>query len=189
MGWKPGQLFTITTENYRLSPLMPDDVTDDMIAWLHDTEVMEFFILPKMNRESFCKFLKNYNNPSQYWLVITDRETDKAIGFLPLYCNYMRAQIKSGICIGDKNYWGTGCVQEIRSNLINFIFTEMRMHKVCGDVDIRNIPSIFNYKSQGFKSEGILRKEIKGHDGKWHDHYRFSLLREEWLDLQKEKNT
>jgi RimJ/RimL family protein N-acetyltransferase len=180
--------FKIKSENFELSPLRPDQITDRMLAWFEDPEVSEFFVMPKnMTHEQFVQFLKTYDNKTRFFLVINDRHSGDAIGFFPMYVTYVHGQVKTGICIGEKEYWGRGVVQEIRTAMLDFIFLKMRMHKVFGEVDIRNFPSIFNYKALGFSSEGILRKEQLGQDGKWHDHYRFAILREEWLALKAAK--
>lgn len=188
MPWQPDRPFRVRSENFELSPLTPERITDRMLSWFEDPDVSKFFIMPKnMTRERFTMFLKNYDNKSRFYLVINDRHSGAAIGFFPMYITFVHSQVKTGICIGEKEYWGRGVVQEIRAIMLDFIFTQMRMHKVFGETDIRNFPSIFNYKALGFTSEGILRKEQLGQDGKWHDHYRFAILREEWLALRAAK--
>ena len=189
MKWRRGLLFKIKTENYLLYPLTPENLSDDMMGWFRDPEVMKYFVMPMdTDREQLCQILRTFNNDHRYWLGIDDRKSGQKVGFFLIYCNYLHKQVRTGICIGDKQYWGKRCVQEVRASVLKFVFTQMKMHKVFGDVDVRNFPSIFNYKSQGFRCEGILRKERLGQDGVWHDHFRFAILHDEWLQQRTESS-
>ncbi len=188
MQWQPGRSFKVRSKNFVISRLTPELITDRMLAWFDDPDVTEFFIMPKfLNRERFIQLLNSYDNINSFFLVIHDRQSGAAVGFFTMYVHFAHGLVRTGICIGDKEYWGRGVVHEVRGIMLDFIFTQMRMNKVYSEVDARNFPSIFNYKSMGFRNEGFLRKEQKGQDGKWHDYYRFALLREEWLALKAAK--
>jgi RimJ/RimL family protein N-acetyltransferase len=84
-----------------------------------------------------------------------------------------------GILIGDKNYWGQGYGTDAMKVLIKFIFNQMNIHKIKLHVYSFNTRAIKCYEKCGFKTEGILRKEIF-RDGEYYDEHIMSILREEF---------
>lgn len=84
-----------------------------------------------------------------------------------------------GIFIGDKRYWGKGYGTDAMKVLVSFIFDQMNIHKIKLSVFSFNQRAIRSYEKCGFKTEGILRKEIFK-DGKYHDDIVMGILREEY---------
>jgi RimJ/RimL family protein N-acetyltransferase len=85
-----------------------------------------------------------------------------------------------GIFIGSKDYRGKGYGADAMSVLINFIFMQMNINKICLIVYSYNEPAIKCYKRCGFQVEGVLRQEIYK-DGKYYDKIYMGLLREDYL--------
>ena len=69
---------------------------------------------------------------------------------------------------------------ECRGPVFDFIFNQLRVDKISGKPIARNAPSVFNYKAQGFKTEGLLRKEWRYEDGRRVDVAVFGLFKDEW---------
>ena len=69
--------------------------------------------------------------------------------------------------------------------MLDFIFGELDVVKVKGEVFGRNLPSIFNYQALGFTSEGILREELLHFEKGRVDKYVFGLLKAEWENSKK----
>ena len=55
---------------------------------------------------------------------------------------------------------GKNIVIEARSAILDFLFDELKMHKVLGKPHGRNFSSIFNYKAMGFACEAVLREQM-----------------------------
>jgi len=83
--------------------------------------------------------------------------------------------------IGDKEYWGKKVVLETRPVLIDHFFNERGIDKIVGQPLARNIPAIFNYKTEGWQLEGVLKSHRKSMaDGKRLDQMQFAMLKDEW---------
>ncbi len=63
--------------------------------------------------------------------------------------------------------------------VINFAFGELKLHRLCADVDPRNGPSIRVLERFGFCSEGLLREHYLV-QGEAQDAVVYGLLRSEW---------
>ena len=185
MKFLPGRLITLKTENYILRTLTRDHLTDRMVSWFSDPEVMKFVDLPLgMEREQVSDFLSQFDGRARFVVGIFDRETKLCIGFFQIYCNMNVKNARTAVVIGEKGYWGKGVVLETRPAILDFLFDRLSLHKVFGTVFSRNLPAIFNYKAQGFRSEGVLREEYPTRDGGWHDICRFGMLSHEWRTLK-----
>ena len=184
--WKPGMPAQLATENYVLRTLTPADVTDRMVEWFSDPEVMRFVDLPiNMPREHVEKFVSIFDNKIGFCFGIFDRTDRTFVGFFHVHCDPRSRNARTAVVIGEKEYWGKGVVLETRAVLLDFLFGVLRLHKVWGAIYSRNLPSLFNYKAQGFKYEGLLREESQDREGGWHDIYRFGMLRDEWIEIRR----
>lgn len=89
-----------------------------------------------------------------------------------------------GIFIGNKDYWNKGYGTDAMKILIKFAFEQMNINKVKLNVYSFNERAIKSYEKCGFKKEGALRQEIF-RDGKYHDEYIMSILKEEYFRHMK----
>ena len=80
---------------------------------------------------------------------------------------------------------GTG--RKLGLAALKYAFETVGLHKVCGQALDFNEPSIRFHLALGFKEEGVLREQSKI-AGKHYDLICFGLLKQEWLDRQKETN-
>lgn len=83
-----------------------------------------------------------------------------------------------GIFLG-KPFLSQGYGTDAMNVLVNFIFSEMNLHKVMLYVYAFNERAIKSYQKVGFKIEGTLRSQIF-RDGKYHDEMIMGILKEEW---------
>ncbi|WP_338751609.1 UDP-4-amino-4,6-dideoxy-N-acetyl-beta-L-altrosamine N-acetyltransferase [Bacillus sp. FJAT-52991] len=68
---------------------------------------------------------------------------------------------------------------------LEYIFNELKFHKVIGEVLERNTKSINFHEKMGFIKEGNLRKEILK-NGDYIDIIRYGILKEEWMNKKEE---
>jgi UDP-4-amino-4,6-dideoxy-N-acetyl-beta-L-altrosamine N-acetyltransferase len=72
-----------------------------------------------------------------------------------------------------------GSARQLGHAALNHAFTQLKLHKVCGQALAYNERSIRFHQSQGFEQEGILRDQH--FDGKrYHNVTCFGLLCHEW---------
>jgi RimJ/RimL family protein N-acetyltransferase/acyl carrier protein len=183
--WKPGQPLNLETARFRLRSLTRGDATDTYVAWWNDTEVQRGLGQSPRNwtKAEAVRHIAQFDNRQRFHLGIFVKEDGRLIGFYTILLNQQKVA-KTNIVIGDKDYWGQGVVREIRDQLLHVLFRNFNMHKVRGEINGRNYPSIYNYKQQGFTCEGIRREEFVGPDGTYCDIYLFGLLRSEWESRQ-----
>jgi RimJ/RimL family protein N-acetyltransferase len=87
--------------------------------------------------------------------------------------------------IGEPKYWGKGIVGEAAKLMINYGFSELNLHKIHASVYNPNERSLRAAEKLGFKKEGILKEHLYV-DGEYVDNHKFSILRKEWLEVNKQ---
>ena len=158
MKWKLGKPVILKTENYILRSLTPSDVNKKYIGWNRDPEVMENVELPmNLPPQQLVRFVQTFNNSNRLHIGIFCKKGDLFIGYFNIFCDFKNRNARTAVVIGDRDYWGKKVVLETRAVILDFLFYVMGMHKVWGAIYARNLPSLFNYKAQGFTCEGVLR--------------------------------
>ena len=62
-------------------------------------------------------------------------------------------------------------------------FRALKLHRVEANIEPGNEASIALVRGAGFTREGFSRRYLK-HGGRWRDHERWALLREDWRPLR-----
>ncbi|WP_025899289.1 GNAT family N-acetyltransferase [Sneathiella glossodoripedis] len=189
MKWKYGTPLLLGTENYVLQSVNPAAIPDEFVTWFSDPEVMRFMNDPMgMDKSKLASYFSTYNNKTRIAMTIYDRKIKSPIGIFKIYIEAPHNHCHTSVLIGDKSYWGTGAVLEIRERVISFLFKGMKLNKICGYVRGRNFPALFNYTKQKFTKEGVRKQHMRNHEGGLDDVVEFALLREEWLKRQEENS-
>lgn len=193
--WTPGSPLGLVTRNFILRSVPPDQVGPWYADWLQDPELMAFLNLAPQkddSRDQAIERLRRYvagaNNRNSFHLGVFPKGQQRQIGFFSLDMDFRNGTAQTRVVIGDKDYWGKHVVRETRAAIIDFVFRTTNFVKIWGMTSSRNIPSIYNYKAQGFQNEGVLRSHIRTLDGGRFDVVMFGLLREEW-EKRKEQDT
>lgn len=182
MTWQPGEPLTLETERFIVRSTTIYDVTDAMVAWMADPEVMITLNSPgrEMTVAQLKRQVKRYDNKRGFHLTVFDRASHEAIGFYTVNCKPWHRTAETAVVIGNRDYWGRNVVIETRSAILDFLFDTMELHKVTGLPFARNFPSVFNYKALGFRCEGVFREHLRSVEGGRLDQCLFGLLRDEW---------
>lgn len=88
-----------------------------------------------------------------------------------------------GFYIGDKNA-PRGMGKVLAYSMLNFLFEEVKIRKVCADVLDFNRVSLNFHEKVGFKQDGILREHIYK-NSRYCDVHLFSIFEEEWMNRKK----
>lgn len=187
MTWKPGDIFETETRRFILRSMTPADVTEDYIGWWNDPDIQAGFGAKPRNwgRAEAVRNIQTFNNKNRFHLGIYNKENGKLIGFFTLtYDPNQKVSMANFLC-GDKSFWGTGVLIEVKVHLMDFMFNTLGAEKLETKIQGRNLPSIYNSKAMGFKPEGILRQHQKDPFGGRCDVYLFGLTKQEWLKLKK----
>ena len=79
-----------------------------------------------------------------------------------------------GYCF-NRNYWGKGYATEASKALIQFGFSELRMHRIWATCDTPNRASARVLEKVGMKREGHFRQDVL-QKGVWRDSYFYAIL-------------
>jgi RimJ/RimL family protein N-acetyltransferase len=81
--------------------------------------------------------------------------------------------------ITNPDYRGQGFVNEALEALIEFLFTQEKVHRIIADIDIRNVDSIRVVERLGFRREATF-VENDYLKGEWCSMHLYALLSREW---------
>jgi ribosomal-protein-alanine N-acetyltransferase len=180
--WRPGQPLRLETERYVVRSMAHEDVCEDYLAWTKDEEIMTGVnsAPSSMTVEDLHKYIDRFNNKTSFHFGVFLRETGRLIGFYSCYWERRHNLASTNVVIGDKAYWGKGAVLETRDAIIDFLFDRLKVGKIWGNPMARNVPSVFNYKAQGFRCEAVLKRHRVSPTGERVDQFMFGLFPEEW---------
>ena len=185
-------LFEITGRKVILRPPQ----YSDWKAWADERKKNKLYLQPweplwsinELERSSFVKRVRMFerlsHNDQAYSFLIYKSDNEDFIGEVNI-SNVQRGIIQS-CTIG---YWiakdceGKGMMSESLELVKEFIFNELKLHRIEAACLPHNIPSLKLLLKNGFIKEGTARKLLKIND-KWQDHTVLSFILD---DFQKSK--
>lgn len=112
-------------------------------------------------------------------LVIAAKANDAVIGTSVLFdIDPVHRQAEIGYALG-RDFWGKGYVNEAVSAVIDYAFTELKLHRLRASIDPRNVASANALLRLGFTHEGTQR-ECYFDAGEFTDCGLYGLLASEW---------
>lgn len=188
MRWKWGTPLTLETENYILSSIDPKNIPDELIAWYADKETMVHMNdMTDLNRDQLAELFSSFDNKYKFALLARSKMDNAPVGIFRIFLEPKNSKADTSVLVGNKDYWGKNAVIEIRTRILDFLFTALKLNKVCGSIRARNFPALFNYTKQGFAKEGILKQQVCGRDGTFEDVVIFGMLRDTWLEKRNKE--
>ncbi len=178
----------LTTERFLLRSLEPGDATERFAAWLADPEVMKPLNKPssQLTVQQLQGIILACDGINTFQIGIFERRSKTHIGNFYVYLDNVHQLATFDVLIGDTGFWGSKVVNECRAALLDHFFRVRGVEKVIGRPLARNFSSVFNYKTQGWHLEGILKSHWKSFYGEGRlDQYKFSMLKDDWRSRQK----
>jgi UDP-4-amino-4,6-dideoxy-N-acetyl-beta-L-altrosamine N-acetyltransferase len=125
-------------------------------------------------------FEENKNDETSIYKIISYKGKDK-IGLVSFteIDNFNRRCVW-GFYIGDEKARTRGLGAIATYHILNYVFGELRMNKICSEVLEYNKEALALNSKFGFHQEAHYR-EHRFKYGKFHDSYGFSLLRSDWI--------
>jgi len=173
----------LETERFLLRTLRAEDATQTFLDWLADPEVMAPLNRQpsRLTAERLARTIVACDGINSHQIGIFERGTGRHIGNYAIEVDRGDWTATFNVMIGDKAYWGKKVVLETRAALLDHFFAERFIEKAIGLPPARNIPSVYNYKAQGWRLEGVLKGQLKSQLGEGRlDQYQFALLKDEW---------
>ncbi len=155
-------------------------------AWeyVNDPEVKRFLVpgIPfPLRKDDEAKWYESLNPSStnSYSFAIERLADGEYIGGCGINeVDWKNSHALVGIFLG-KQFCNNGYSTDAMRVLVNFIFSEMNLHKVSLLTYGFNKRAIRSYEKVGFKVEGVLKENIY-REGRYHDEIIMSIFKEEW---------
>lgn len=185
-------LFEITGQKVILRPPQ----YSDWKAWADERKKNKLYLQPweplwsinELERSSFVKRVRMFerlsHNDQAYSFLIFTSDNEDFIGEVNI-SNVQRGVIQS-CTIG---YWiakdceGKGMMSESLELVKEFIFNELKLHRIEAACLPHNMPSLKVLLKNGFIKEGTARKLLKIND-KWQDHTVLSFILDDFKKLK-----
>ena len=136
----------LTTENYALRNLMPEDA-QEIFALRSSDEINKYLDRPKANtlddaRNFITKIINGIaKNESIFW-VVTPKGESKFLGSICLWkISREEAKAEIGFELLPENH-GKGIMQEVIPRIIQFGFEEMKLQTIEAELSPRNLKSV-----------------------------------------------
>lgn len=158
-----------------------------LTRWINDPKVRMYLAayLPAMEKmeEEWVEKLSE-NRMSDFVLVIETKE-GQPIGVMGVHkINWKDRNCTTGALIGEKEFWGRGYGTEAKMLLLEYLFNELGLFKVCSQAISFNKRS-YNYSRRcGYRVEGVSKKHIF-RKGKFWDAINLAVFREDFLRAKR----
>lgn len=108
------------------------------------------------------------------------KETGALVGHVALSVKTEeRQQAEIGFTLA-REYHGKGLGFEAAARVLDYVFADLKLHRVTAITDCENTRSIALLERLGMRREGHFIQNI-WFKGKWGDEYSYAILRHEWL--------
>jgi RimJ/RimL family protein N-acetyltransferase len=176
--------FPITTPRLYLRPFGDNDL-DDLFAFHSRPEVAQYLYWFERNLEDTKNALEHKKNATIFkedasivWAVV-HKDTSKLIGEVSLtWHSQIHQQGEVGF-VFNPDYQRKGYATESTLAVLSLGFNELKLHRIYGRCDTRNIASYKLMERLGMRREAhFIHNEI--FKGEWGDEFVYALLAEEW---------
>ncbi|MCQ4138302.1 GNAT family N-acetyltransferase [Chryseobacterium sp. EO14] len=174
----------LETERLLIRDLTLDD-KQAVFNYRSDAEANKFQSWIPKTLEDVEQFIqknnKEFNQPeSWYQVLITEKDTKAVIGDIGIhFFGAENLQAELGITL-NKDFQGRGYASEALKGVINFLFSDLKKHRIMASIDPENIDSLKLMERIGFRKEGHFVKSLFWKNN-WTDDVIYALLREEWI--------
>lgn len=146
---------------------MTEDDTLDIIRWRNNPRVKSKFIYQELfTLKGHKKWIENMINEGKaVQFIIFERATGRKIGSTYLRdIDYSHNKAEFGIFIGEDDTIGKGYGSEAVELMVQFGFSQLKLHKIFLRVFEDNLSAIRSYKKAGFIIEAKLSDDVHKND-------------------------
>jgi ribosomal-protein-alanine N-acetyltransferase len=170
---------TLITQRLVLRKYKINDAEDMFKNYASDKRVAKFLTWEAYNNvDEVLRFLEGkpvlYENNAVYdWAIEFE---GKVVGGISAYkISEKNHSCEIGYCLGY-DYWNKGLITEAVSAVINFLFSEVKMHRITATHDVENPASGKVMKKCGMILEGRFREHYLRHDRTYSDALFYAIL-------------
>ena len=174
----------LTTERLILREFKADD-WPALLAYQGDPRYLRFYEWTERTAEGAQEFVQMFlgyqrEQPrTKFQLAVTLRSSNQLIGSCGIR---KRSADTHEADIGyelSPDHWGLGYATEAARAIVEFGFTELRLHRVWSWCVADNVGSARVMQKLGMQPEGRLRDK-EYYKGRWWDTLMFAILEDEW---------
>lgn len=175
------------TERLHIRPISIAD-KHDILEYRSDSEANKYQGWVPKNMHDVEEFIKNLApqpNSQNTWfqLAIIEQKSNQLVGDIGIhFLESENKQVEIGFTL-DKNYHGNGFANEALKCVIDYIFGELKKHRISASVDPNNIKSIRLLERIGFRKEAHFVESLYL-NGKWVDDVIYAMLWREWKNAE-----
>ena len=126
----------------------------------------------------FGKLSAEFNVPDTWFqLAVVEKNYNELIGDIGIHF-IDNQQVEIGYTIA-KQHQGLGFATEAAKAVINYLFCELKKHRITASIDPENTASVALLEKLGFRKEAHFRESLFLND-KWVDDVIYALLAREW---------
>jgi len=181
-----------------LEEIMPESI-EQMRTWRNDPQLRQFFrewkdISVDQQKKWYSERGNNSDPKHIYFQIMAKKQTlnseeAKVDGRYLIGCCgilFVDWRLRSGelSIFLDPRYHGRGFEKEALNLLMKYAFEEVNLHKFWGECYTSN-DAMGLYRAIGFKEDGMVRHSWY-HNGKYGNSYIFSMLKDEWRELNEQ---
>lgn len=135
---------------------------------------------PPATSAAFRAFLERARDAQYECRLVVDPQSDAIVGVVNLN-EIVRGSFQSAYLgyYAFAPFEGMGFMRAGVAAAITRAFRELRLHRLEANIQPQNHRSIRLVRRLGFRKEGLSPKYVKV-GGRWRDHERWALLRDEW---------
>ncbi len=165
---------------------------EEMHEWISNSETMRFISwktnsiqeTSKQLRESIQAIAHAKRKIFNFAIVLKDQKRIIGdVGFTILNQINSSGIADCGYFL-NKNFWGNGYATEAYQTMIEYVFTELNLHKLTAGCIICNEASQNVMRKCNMIQEAKL-KQHQYYNGKWYDRLLYGLLKKDWDKLIK----
>lgn len=176
--------FPLIGERVSLVPLETDDIRA-MAPFFSDVKEIYYYLpdalLPR-NLKQLESLMEDWNDGKENF-VFACRLKEKTIGLVTLsYVDPISGHAELGVMLAEPEYRGRGLAQEAMRLIIDYAFSELRLHRLYARVARDNEASLKLFRQLGFTEEGTMREAMR-REGRYIDLLFFGLLEQEYKPL------
>ncbi len=148
---------TIRTARLVLEPFEERHLSDGIVDWLNDPEVVRYSDQRHRTHtlETSRVYLESFaGTPNHYWAILLSGATKRMIGSITAYVDVPNAVADVGILIGEKRFWRGGYGSEAFAAVIDWLFVRRGLRKVTAGAMAENRGMVGIMRKVGMREEG-----------------------------------
>ena len=153
-----------TTQRLYLRALSSQDATIAYLSWLNDSVINRFLHLDSLpeTTDELSAYIERINSsPTDFLFGVFDAPSHVHVGNIKIgEINWRHSFAEIGVLIGERGFQNLGYATDALQLTIDLAFREFELHKLIAGIHESNENSIRLFEKQGFRLEGIRRKQF-----------------------------